>query len=472
MSGASLHESGGPLDDTRNGQPDAAISMSASVDACASRPPGTLSCYVTTITAVAAAITFSASGAAPTPLYHEYQEHFSLTPFMITVIFAVYVLSLLLALLTVGSLSDYVGRRPAILSALMVNILAMLVFMTAGSAAALVVARTVQGFANGLAITTLAATILDTDKERAPLFNSVTVFAGLSAGTLGAGALVTFAPAPEQLVFVVLLVLSVVEGAILWFMPETATPEPGALASLLPHVHVPRVARATFAAIAPVTVASWSLGGFYFSLMPSVVRAATGATLPIIGGLVVAALTVSGAVAVVVLRNLLPERILMVGIITLTSRRAHNAGRRPVSERYCHAVRNGRRWDRLRHGLLRDSSDGARACPTRRACRRAIRLFCRRLSGLQRSCARRRLPSSGYRPHTDRRFLRCRCHPAGDQYPYRQHLAASAKLVDGPAEGAATHHARPDSQAYWFAGDRHRRAYNHRPRSKWRCAPA
>ena len=70
--------------------------MSVSVDPCASPPPGTLSCYVTTAVAVAAAITFSASGAAPTPLYQEYQEHFGLTPFMIT-IFAAYVLCLLLA---------------------------------------------------------------------------------------------------------------------------------------------------------------------------------------------------------------------------------------------------------------------------------------------------------------------------------------------------------------------------------------
>jgi MFS family permease len=59
----------------------------------------------------------SASGAAPTPLYHEYQERFGLTAFMITIIFAVYVLCLVLALLTVGSLSDYVGRRLAILAA-------------------------------------------------------------------------------------------------------------------------------------------------------------------------------------------------------------------------------------------------------------------------------------------------------------------------------------------------------------------
>ena len=285
---------------------------------CPPRSSGSLSCYFTTATAVAAAITFSASGAAPTPLYHEYQEHFGLTAFMITIIFAAYVLCLLLALLTVGSLSDYVGRRPAILAALTLNVLAMILFMTAGSAAALIIARALQGFATGLAITTLAATILDTDKERAPVLNSFTVFAGLSAGTLGAGALVTYAPAPEQLVFVVLLVLTVVEAAILWFMPETATTKPGALASLRPRVHVPRVARATFAAVAPVNIASWSLGGFYFSLMPSVVRAATGTTLPIVGGLVVATLTFSGAVAVVALRKLVPEKMLIFGIVTLT----------------------------------------------------------------------------------------------------------------------------------------------------------
>jgi hypothetical protein len=63
------------------------VSMSVSVDPCASPPSGTLSCYVTTATAVAAAITFSASGAAPTPLYQEYQKHFGLSPFMITIIF-------------------------------------------------------------------------------------------------------------------------------------------------------------------------------------------------------------------------------------------------------------------------------------------------------------------------------------------------------------------------------------------------
>ena len=66
-------------------------------------------------------MTFSASGAAPTPLYHLYQERFGLTQAMVTVIFAAYVLSLLLALLTTGALSDHVGRRPTVLGALMLG---------------------------------------------------------------------------------------------------------------------------------------------------------------------------------------------------------------------------------------------------------------------------------------------------------------------------------------------------------------
>src|ERR1700733_3466246 len=148
--------------------------MSDSAGVSAPPPPSTLSCYVTTITAVAAAITFSACGAAPTPLYHQYQENFGLTPFMLTVIFAAYVLSLLAALLTVGSVSDYIGRRPAILSALGMNVVAMIMFMAANAAVALVAARAVQGFATGLATAALGAAILDTDQKRGPVLNSMT----------------------------------------------------------------------------------------------------------------------------------------------------------------------------------------------------------------------------------------------------------------------------------------------------------
>ena len=276
-----------------------------------------LSKTATTVMAVFTAMTFSACGAAPTPLYQQYQESFGLTPFMLTVVFAAYVLCLLAALLTVGSLSDYIGRRPAIMAALALNIVAMIMFVAADSAAALTAARAVQGFATGLATATLGATILDNDRIRGQVLNSVTAFAGLTAGSLGAAALVTYAPDPRQFVYLVLLGLSAVEMLILWHMPETVAAKPGAFASLRPHVQVPAQARHALFQVTPVTIASWALGGFYFSLMPSLVRVATGVTLPIVGGLVVAALTFSGAVAVVSLRNVAAVRILAGGIPTL-----------------------------------------------------------------------------------------------------------------------------------------------------------
>jgi hypothetical protein len=138
------------------------------------RSRASLSNTATTIIAAIAAMTFSASGAAPTPLYQQYQENMALAPAMLTIIFAAYVLCLLSALLTTGSLSDHIGRRPVILWALAVNIVAMIMFATADSAAALIAARAVQGFATGVATTALGAAILDMDRSRGAVLNSMT----------------------------------------------------------------------------------------------------------------------------------------------------------------------------------------------------------------------------------------------------------------------------------------------------------
>lgn len=278
-----------------------------------------LSYAATSTMAVIAAVTFGASGSAPTPLYHQYQESFGLSPLMVTVIFAVYVIFLLGALLTVGSLSDYIGRRPAISAALLLNVGAMALFMAANSATALIIARAIQGFATGFATTTLGAAILDTDAKRGLVLNSSTALTGMTIGSLGAAILVTYAPAPQQLVYFVLMVLSAIEAAILFFMPETAQPRSGALSSLRPHVSVPRQARAALARLTPVMIASWALGGFYFSLMPSLVRVATGATSPIVGGLVVSALTFSGVLAVLAVRAIPASRVLGGAIVALAS---------------------------------------------------------------------------------------------------------------------------------------------------------
>jgi MFS family permease len=261
---------------------------------------------------VAAAL-FSASSSAVTPVYHLYQELYAFSPLTLMTVFATYAFTLLLALLTVGSLSDYVGRKPVIFAALMLNIIAMAAFITGGSAGMLILARGIQGFATGAATTTLGAAILDLNRSRGPLINSMTAFCGLTAGSLLAGSLVAFAPLPTELVFIVLLAASVVLVLALPVLPETSAGKSGALASLAPHVSVPPQARGMLMRITPVNIAGWALGGFYFSLMPSLVRVATGMTSPFIGGLVVAVLTLTATFTVLVLRQRPGLQILAIG---------------------------------------------------------------------------------------------------------------------------------------------------------------
>jgi len=280
---------------------------------------GSFSPRVATLYGMVAAALFSASSSAATPVYHLYQEIYGLSPVTLMTIFAVYALSLLAALLTVGSLSDFIGRRPVILAALILNIAAMAAFIEAGSAGMLILARAVQGFATGAATTTLGAAILDINRTKGPLLNSTTGFIGLTVGSLLSGTLVAYAPLPTELVYIVLLAITAILLVLLAWLPESAAGKPGAFASLVPHVSVPPQARKMLMKITPVNIAGWALGGFYFSLMPSLVRVATGLSSPFIGGLVVAVLTLTATFTVLILRDKPGLQILTIGTWSVIS---------------------------------------------------------------------------------------------------------------------------------------------------------
>jgi MFS family permease len=265
----------------------------------------------------AGAILIAASSSAVTPLYHLYQASMHLTPFWITIVFASYVASLLAALLTVGGLSDYVGRRPVILAALLLNAAAMILFSEAQDVGQLILARVVQGLSVGVGTTALGAAILDTNRARGPLLNSVTAFLGLTAGSLGAAALITFASDPLHRVYEVLLGLTVLMITLLYVMPESSTRKTGALASLRPHVRVPPQSRAILARLTPANVAAWALGGLYLSLMPTVVATTMHVASPWVGGVVVAALMLSGAIAVATFREWPVRRLIVMSTGTL-----------------------------------------------------------------------------------------------------------------------------------------------------------
>jgi MFS family permease len=194
----------------------------------------------------------------------------------------------------------------------------MVLFSYASDVGQLILARAVQGLCVGTATTALGAAILDTDRKRGPLLNSVTAFLGLMVGALGAAALVTFAPDPLHLVYEVLFALTAVMIVLLFVMPETVSRKSGALASLRPHVRVPSQSRAALLRVAPATVATWALGGFSLSLMPTVVATTMGVSAPWVGGVVVATLMLAAALTVAALRQLPAQRLLVIGTAALS----------------------------------------------------------------------------------------------------------------------------------------------------------
>ncbi|HEY0123828.1 MAG TPA: MFS transporter [Rhizobium sp.] len=266
----------------------------------------------------AASATFFAASSAPTPLYRIYQQAFAFSPVLITVIFAVYAFALLVSLLIIGSISDHLGRRPVIFASLILNMVAMALFLMADGPNWLIAARIVQGFATGAAASSIGAALVDLDPAKGPVTNSIAPLAGMAIGAIGTSALVQYAPAPMFLVYAIVLVLLVAQAALVWMTPETTARRAGLLASLKPEVAVPPQARRTLLALTPINVAVWALGGFYLSLVPSLVSATTGSTAPLVGGSVVAALTISGAAAVFLLRKKPAATALAFGISTMT----------------------------------------------------------------------------------------------------------------------------------------------------------
>jgi len=272
---------------------------------------------------VVAAMTASllAASSAPSPLYPVLQAEFGFSATALTAIFGVYVLALLSSLLTVGRLSDVVGRRPVLAASLIVEASAMAVFLAAEGPGWLLVARIVQGLATGAAVGVLGAFLLDLqpgDGSRlGSLVNSAAPTSGLGLGAIVTGVLVQYAPHPTRLVFAILTALFVVLAVATAALPETVRSTPGALASLRPRVAVPARARRAFAGAVPTMVATWALGGLILSVGGSLLGSVFGQANHAVVGAVLGLFAGSAAAAAVLTRDLLPAPMTRLGSTAL-----------------------------------------------------------------------------------------------------------------------------------------------------------
>ena len=262
-------------------------------------------------------VSFLAGSSAPTPLYATYQAEWHFTPITTTVVFGVYAIAVLVALLVFGRLSDHVGRRPVLLAAIAVQMVALVLFATADGVGVLLLARVVQGLAAGAALGAVGAGLLDLNPVRGAVANSVAPGVGTGSGAMLSALAIQFLPAPTQMIYLLLIAVLLVQFAGVLAMRETVTPAAGALRSLIPELGVPPVVRRAVITAAPILFAVWSLAGLYGALGPALVRSMSGSTSVVLGALGLFILAGTAALAVLLLRGQSAYRLAVLGAAAL-----------------------------------------------------------------------------------------------------------------------------------------------------------
>lgn len=216
----------------------------------------------------------------PTPLFVVYEQRWHFPASLLTAAFASYAIGVIITVLVAGSLSDHIGRRPVLLVALAVQLVAMLLFVGAQDIGWIIGARALQGVAAGLASSPFTAYLLELAPDHRRTLGAVMggaiPTAGLALGALGSGLIVQAGAATPSQIFAALTAITVIIVVVVALSPETNDGRPGAIASLKPRVAIPVAARSTFRATVPSLAAAWMFVGFALALAPSLIQDVIG----------------------------------------------------------------------------------------------------------------------------------------------------------------------------------------------------
>lgn len=275
-------------------------------------------------TAYALVMAFST---VPAPLYPTYTEVEGFGPVAITVIFAVYVLGVLAALLLLAHRSDVVGRRRFAVAALALAVASAALFTTSTSLPVLLVARVLSGLAVGILTATATAWLTelhlaarpDTDRTRAEVVATIANLGGLGAGPVIAGVVAAGSLAPLLRPYQVMLVALALIGIVVWRGPETVarpvpTPPWRPRRPTLP----PRERR-RFLASAAAAAVGFAVLGYFTSLAPAAIAVIRPAGGPALAGALVTAMFVASVAAQLAARRLDAPRQTAVGLLGLAA---------------------------------------------------------------------------------------------------------------------------------------------------------
>ncbi|MFC4618946.1 MFS transporter [Camelliibacillus cellulosilyticus] len=159
-----------------------------------------------------------------TPLYVHWQREIGFSNGMLTLVFAAYIVGLLITLLVAGQLSDRFGRKLVLFPGLIAAVFACLLFATASSVTVLLIGRFLSGMAVGVIVSAGMASVVDVGgpsrRQSASLTASVAMVLGAGLGPLFAGVLAVTLDRPVVPIFGVELVVLVTAFVVTGTLPK------------------------------------------------------------------------------------------------------------------------------------------------------------------------------------------------------------------------------------------------------------
>ncbi|GAA3510681.1 MFS transporter [Actinocatenispora rupis] len=226
----------------------------------------------------------------PTPLYSIYQQRYGFGSLLTTVIYAVYAVGVIAALLLLGKASDVYGRRRLLLAGLAASVASGVLFLTDAGLPALFLGRVLSGVSAGIFTTTATVALLDLAparlQRRAALVATAVNMLGLGCGPLLAGLLARYTAAPLAWPFVANLALLVPAVLGVLRMPEPVRLVPGARFRPQRPV-VAAEARSVFVPAAVAVFAAFAVFGLLTAVEPGFLATVLGMPDRALAGLVV-----------------------------------------------------------------------------------------------------------------------------------------------------------------------------------------
>jgi MFS family permease len=253
----------------------------------------------------------------PSPLYGLYRERDHLSALTITVVYAVFAAGTIVALIFERLVVARVGRRGAMLAAVVTMIVAAVVLAAWKALPGLLVGRVLTGVSVGLAAGTATTYLIELrlrDDPNASVVGARSVGTSVNVGALGVGPLVagilaTWTGLPLSLPYVVFIALGAIALVVLAATPETGAPSRHATATLaVAGIPVPAAA-ATVAAFSASGLFAGLSGLFLGTTLDHPSHALAGATLFLVFS--------SGVAAQLATARMQASRVLAVGMASM-----------------------------------------------------------------------------------------------------------------------------------------------------------